>query len=164
MPELPEVETIARGLRQAIVGKKISQVRAIFPGIVKQDCSLFTKTIKQREVEGVRRRGKYLLIDLSGGKTLLIHLGMTGNLLLTRSADCTDKASSRRRSRRTSPGKHDHLIFEFCNTDLVLRYNDQRKFGKLKACETCKVSTGGNRGRSRRLTTAARTWSTDMLQ
>lgn len=136
MPELPEVETIARGLRQTIVGKKISQVKAIFPGVVKQDCSLFAETIKHREVEGVRRRGKYLLIDLSGGKMLLIHLGMTGNLLFTRSAGCRGKESSRRRSRRKSPDKHDHLIFEFCDTDLVLRYNDQRKFGKLKACES----------------------------
>jgi formamidopyrimidine-DNA glycosylase len=146
MPELPEVETIARGLRKAIVGKKIKSVNAVFPGIVKQNSNLFCKIITGRTVLGVRRRGKYLLIDLSngvnrpvhtGGKTLLVHLGMTGNLLLDEKPPSSSKRSRQRAASHGVVDKHDHVIFTFCGERQVLRYNDQRKFGKLKVCDAC---------------------------
>ncbi|MGB7060862.1 MAG: bifunctional DNA-formamidopyrimidine glycosylase/DNA-(apurinic or apyrimidinic site) lyase [Candidatus Zixiibacteriota bacterium] len=124
MPELPEVETIARGLSKALVGRRIKQVRTIFPKIVKQDCSFFKRELGRRTIKAVRRRGKYLLIDLSGGKTMLIHLGMTGSFLLA-----ADAAAS-------GLDKHDHVILSFRDCDELLRYNDQRKFGKLKVYDT----------------------------
>jgi len=132
MPELPEVETIAKGLRQAIVGKKVKEVQAIFPKIVKQKFEIFQQAVTQKKIKGVRRRGKYLLIDLSGDRTILVHLGMTGNLLFV------NKASIRHRSETKSIGKHDHLIFKFCNPNTHLCYNDQRKFGKIKVFNTDK--------------------------
>ncbi len=125
MPELPEVETIARGLSKALVGKRIKQVRTIFPGIVKQNCSLFKREVCQRTIEAVRRRGKYLLIDVSRGKTILAHLGMTGSFLF---------ATKNPKGSRLD--KHDHVIFTFCDSDELLRYNDQRKFGKMKVFDT----------------------------
>ncbi|MCK4403513.1 MAG: bifunctional DNA-formamidopyrimidine glycosylase/DNA-(apurinic or apyrimidinic site) lyase [candidate division Zixibacteria bacterium] len=136
MPELPEVETIAQGLHKAIAGKRIKEVKAIFPGIVRQNFNLFKKAIIQKRVKGVRRRGKYLLIDLSGGKTILVHLGMTGNFLFIRSADLPHKPSGRCRSESELYDKHDHLIFRFYGSDEQLRYNDQRKFGKIKLFNT----------------------------
>jgi formamidopyrimidine-DNA glycosylase len=123
MPELPEVETIARALSKVVVGKKIKSVNAIFPRIVKQNSSMFCKTITGKSIVGVRRRGKFLLFELSDEKILLVHLGMTGNLLL----DVKPRVGN----------KHDHVIFQFCEDKLVLRYNDQRKFGKLKVCDAC---------------------------
>jgi formamidopyrimidine-DNA glycosylase len=137
MPELPEVETIARGLRKAIVGKRIKSVKAVFPGIVKQNSKLFCKTITGKTVLGVRRRGKYLLIDLSDGRTMLIHLGMTGNLLLDRRSSGSGKNLKGKPPLHGIADKHDHVIFTFCGDRQVLRYNDQRKFGKLKACDAC---------------------------
>lgn len=131
MPELPEVETIARGLSKVLVGKRIKRVRTIFPGIVKQNCSLFKREIDQRTIRAVRRRGKYLLIDLSGGKTILTHLGMTGSFLF---APNNPKGSKGSKGSRVD--KHDHVVFTLSDSDAVLRYNDQRKFGKLKVFDT----------------------------
>lgn len=124
MPELPEVETIVRGLRKTVVGKKIRNVKVIFPGIVKQDAKNFIRNVGRSKIVTVRRRGKYILIDLSNGNTILAHLGMTGNFLLV-------KSSSPR-------NKHNHLIIRFYETRKELRYNDQRKFGKIKSFPTSK--------------------------
>lgn len=141
MPELPEVETIAKGLQKVLVEKRIKDVRAVFPGIVRQNFNLFKKAIVQKRIKRVRRRGKYLLIDLSGGKTILAHLGMTGNFLFIRSADLPRKPSGRRRSESELDDKHDHLIFRFYGSDEQLRYNDLRKFGKMKVFNTAKERT-----------------------
>jgi len=131
MPELPEVETIAKGLRQTIIGKKVNNIQAIFPNIVKQNIDIFKKAVAQKKIKEVRRRGKYLLIDLSGDRTILVHLGMTGNLLL-----------QVRRQHQTNEfkryDKHDHLIFCFLGSNAQLCYNDQRKFGKIKVFDTDK--------------------------
>jgi len=128
MPELPEVETIARGLSKVLKGKRIKQVRTIFPKIVKQDCGLFEKELARKTIKAVRRRGKYLLIDLSAGKTILIHLGMTGSFLFA--------PNNPKGSKGSQVGKHDHVILSFRDCDELLRYNDQRKFGKLKVYDT----------------------------
>jgi len=141
MPELPEVETIAKGLHKAIVGKRIKEVKAIFPGIVRQNFSIFKKSIIQKRIKDVRRRGKYLLIDLSRGKTILAHLGMTGNFLFIRSADSPRKPSGRPWSESRLDDKHDHLIFRFFGSEAELRYNDLRKFGKIKVFNTAKERT-----------------------
>jgi len=122
MAELPEVETIVRGLQKTIVGKKIKDVNVIFPGILKQDSRNFKKNVDRSQIIRVRRRGKYILIDLSNKKTILAHLGMTGTFLLLEPA--------------TPLNKHDHLILKFYKTQKELRYNDQRKFGKIKSLST----------------------------
>ena len=118
MPELPEVETIVRGLQKTLVGKKIKDVNVIFPGIVKQNSKNFKKNVDKTEIIRVRRRGKYILIDLSNGKTILAHLGMTGSFLFLKSS--------------TPLNKHDHLAVKFYQSQRELRYNDPRKFGKIK--------------------------------
>jgi formamidopyrimidine-DNA glycosylase len=124
MPELPEVETIVRGLQKAVVGKKIKDVNLIFPGIVKQDSKNFKQNVVKTKIIGVRRRGKFILFDLSNGKTILAHLGMTGSFLFEKSSGPLKK--------------HDHLVIKFYQTQKQLRYRDTRKFGKIKSFATCK--------------------------
>lgn len=124
MPELPEVDTIVRGLQKTLVGKKIKNVSVIFPGIVKQGSKNFKKNVNKSEIMAVRRRGKFILVDLSNGKTILAHLGMTGSFLFLSSS--------------TPLNRHDHLVLKFYKTQKELRYRDLRKFGKIKSFCTSK--------------------------
>jgi formamidopyrimidine-DNA glycosylase len=114
MPELPEVETTLRGIAPALEGSTIREVRV-------RNASLrwpVTDEVQQacgQEVRGLRRRAKYLLIELDGGG-LMIHLGMSGSL---RICDADD-----------APRKHDHVDIVL-NDDVCLRFNDPRRFGLL---------------------------------
>jgi len=118
MPELPEVETICRELESRLVGKKISRAwwkkdSRVFRDFPRKDrllCALKGKTVRSLE-----RKGKYLLIELSENFTLVIHLGMTGNLLL------------QEKSNKTDP--HTHLELSFRNFKLSFR--DPRTFGRV---------------------------------
>lgn len=141
MPELPEVETIAKGLQKVLVGKRIKEVKAIFPGIVRQNFNLFKKAVIQKRIKTVKRRGKYLLIDLSGGKTILAHLGMTGNFLFVKCSASPSKTFVQQTAQTEDHDKHDHVIFGFSSGNKELRYNDLRKFGKLKVFNTAKEGT-----------------------
>ena len=78
MPELPEVETVARGLRRTTVGATISGVTVRWPGVVHSPLATFRRELPGRRVMSVRRHGKYLLIDLERDRTLVTHLRMTG--------------------------------------------------------------------------------------
>lgn len=113
MPELPEVETIRRGIAPHVVGRTVERVivrerRLRWP--IPRD---FARKVAGRKIAGVDRRGKYLLLDL-GGDRVILHLGMTGRLSLV------------------EPGravlKHDHFDLELSGK-LVLRFNDARRFG-----------------------------------
>jgi formamidopyrimidine-DNA glycosylase len=118
MPELPEVETVRLSLHNRIVGQKITAVRiGDFAGVLGGDePSAFSARIVGREIVGTRRRGKYILIDLDDDSLLLIHLRMTGNLVLV-------------------PGQDPQLRFEHLSLELengaTLRFSDQRKFGRV---------------------------------
>jgi len=117
MPELPEVETVVRGLRRTILGKKIKNLK-IFPSRILHSSPAFLKRnlIRQR-IQEITRRGKNIIIKLSSGDLLLIHLGMTGNLFYL--------------NKPALMGKHDHIELEFTDKT-YLRYSDIRKFGKFK--------------------------------
>lgn len=118
MPELPEVETIVRGLRGKLVGKTIAEVVVRKPQVV-DDPSTFPVRLRGRRIEGVQRRGKYILLGL-GGSTLLIHLGMTGRLIYD--------------PQWVPWEKHTHLIFSF-EAGGQLAYHDPRRFGRLSLIE-----------------------------
>ena len=117
MPELPEVEIIVRGLRGALIGRTISGVRVDWPRSLATHSvdGLRTELVGQR-IEGLRRRAKYLIVDLSGGGTLLIHLRMTGQL----SVVPADRPS----------GPYDRVTFDLDNGQ-QLRFSDRRKLGRL---------------------------------
>lgn len=83
MPELPEVETVVRDLREKIVGDTIVDFWSAWPKAIKnQSLAKFKKEIVGKKIKGVRRIGKNIFVDLSGGKTLYLHLKMTGHLLI----------------------------------------------------------------------------------
>jgi formamidopyrimidine-DNA glycosylase len=125
MPELPEVETIVRGLREPLVGRQFTGLRVGWENLIARPrpelaegppVEEFERGLVGRRILGVKRRGKYLIFALSGGGSLIIHLRMTGRLLITNSDDELDK--------------HDHLIFEL-DDGRELRFNNVRKLGRV---------------------------------
>lgn len=91
MPELPEVETIRRQLDPELEGKRITELEILDPRWAEPaSAQSLAATVADREIEGLDRRGKYLLLRLSGDLTLVMHLRMTGNLLLQAAADATE--------------------------------------------------------------------------
>jgi len=116
MPELPEVETTVRALREPLVGRVITAVHTYWPGhIAKIDPAEFQTRIKGQEITAVNRRGKYLLFPLSHD-TMIIHLRMSGHLAVVEPA--------------LPLHKHDRTIFQLADGQ-ELRFRDQRKFGKV---------------------------------
>ncbi len=83
MPELPEVETIVRGLRGGLVGRSIQRVRVLRPDVVRQELRSFSAGLRGRTVERVTRRGKNIVVSLSDDRVLVVNLGMTGRLLFS---------------------------------------------------------------------------------
>lgn len=117
MPELPEVETIARGLREPLVGRQFTGVRVGWENLVaRPTVEEFVRGLVGQRILGVKRRGKYLIFALAGGGSLIVHLRMTGRLLIKNSGDELDK--------------HDHLIFEL-DDGQELRFNNVRKLGRV---------------------------------
>lgn len=118
MPELPEVETIRRSLAEKLKGLIINNLDIYLDKIVKAPTSIerFKEIVISKEIEGLDRRGKYLLLQLSGGYKIVIHLRMTGRLLYV--ADYEDVT------------KHTHLIFHLGN-NYHLRFVDVRQFGTI---------------------------------
>ena len=117
MPELPEVETIVCDLREPLVGHKFTGVRVGWEKLVaRPTVEEFEQGLVGRTILGLKRRGKYLVFALSGGGSLIVHLRMTGRLLIKNSDDELDK--------------HDHLIFEL-DDGRELRFNNVRKLGRV---------------------------------
>jgi formamidopyrimidine-DNA glycosylase len=117
MPELPEVETVARGLRTSLVGRTIVGVEVRWPrSVVPPDPAAFAHRLTDQTVTGVGRRGKWVVVALNGGDTLLVHLRMSGRLVLESEACLEDR----------------HLrVLLFLDGGQRLHFSDQRKFGRL---------------------------------
>jgi len=117
MPELPEVEVIRRGLAPLLVGRRFLAVK-MGPQRLRQQSSLreLRRWVQGRCLDSLRRRGKYLRFNLEGGVTLLIHLGMTGRLLVGPPA--------------APPLPHVHLVFQL-EGGLDLFFQDTRRFGQV---------------------------------
>ena len=82
MPELPEVETIKEELQRAVLGKKILEVKINYPKVIKQPKrAAFIKGLKNTTIKNIFRKGKLLILELSSGRSLTIHLKMTGQLI-----------------------------------------------------------------------------------
>lgn len=137
MPELPEVETIQRGLTPLIVKKKIVQVdvdsttRKAFQG---DEANVTDVTVID-----IRRKGKALLIDLDNGYTMMIHLRMTGQLIWRGTEEGEDFAAGHPSKNFTDalPNKQTRVTFVFNEGSLY--FNDQRKFGFVKVIPTGEV-------------------------
>lgn len=120
MPELPEVETVRRGLEPLICGRQITQLVCRAPKLRMPVDPQLSEHLTGRTVQAVTRRAKYLLFRLDRG-TLLLHLGMSGVLRMV--------------DPQTPAAKHDHLDLRFDDGQL-LRFNDPRRFGLLLYLET----------------------------
>ena len=113
MPELPEVETTRRGIEPHLVGRTVARLAVHEPRLRWPVPDALRAALEGRAVAAVRRRAKYLLIDVAGGSAL-VHLGMSGSLRLA------DPAEPRR--------KHDHVEIAL-DSGTTLRYHDPRRFG-----------------------------------
>ncbi|WP_353989118.1 bifunctional DNA-formamidopyrimidine glycosylase/DNA-(apurinic or apyrimidinic site) lyase [Pediococcus argentinicus] len=128
MPELPEVETVRRGLVGLVKGATIKKVDIRYDKMVTPDAKKFASMLKGRKIIDIDRRGKYLLFRFDHDLTLVSHLRMEG------------KYSVHDHSEELN--KHDHVIFELENGQ-DLRYNDTRKFGRMNLVPTGEEFTIG---------------------
>ena len=128
MPELPEVETVARGLRASLVGRTIVGVEVRWArSIISSDPAAFARRLAGQAVTGVGRRGKWLVVALSGGGTLLVHLRMTGQLVLGPGGGYGESPCS---DGECPDDRHVRVLL-FLDDGRCLRFSDTRKFGRL---------------------------------
>src|SRR5688500_10535120 len=126
MPELPEVETVRRGLAPAVVGQRIARVELRRPDLRFPFPPRFAERLTGRTVTALSRRAKYLLADLCSGEVLLMHLGMTGRFLVAHQGAVFAPGDFYAKIGRASV--HDHVVLHFANGAAVT-YNDVRRFG-----------------------------------
>ena len=127
MPELPEVETVRRGLLPVLEGKRIAKLDQNRKDLRFPLPEHFAERLKGRKIENLERRAKYLLAHLSGGDVLLMHLGMTGRF--TVHIPKSDPARVGKYVHETSADlKHDHVVFHM-EQGATVTYNDARRFG-----------------------------------
>ncbi|GAB4543549.1 MAG: bifunctional DNA-formamidopyrimidine glycosylase/DNA-(apurinic or apyrimidinic site) lyase [Ruegeria sp.] len=129
MPELPEVETVRRGLAPAMEGVLIERADVNRPDLRWPFPERMAERLTGQRVERLRRRSKYILADLSGGETLLIHLGMSGRM--TVSGDPLGQFVHH----HPKPQKHDHVVFHMANGARIT-FNDPRRFGAMDLMPT----------------------------
>jgi formamidopyrimidine-DNA glycosylase len=127
MPELPEVETVRRGLEPAMVGARFSKVEQRRPDLRFALPEGFATRLQGRRVAGLGRRAKYLLADLDGGDILVMHLGMSGSFRIDTQKDAG--APGEFHHPRSVASAHDHIVFEMSNGARIT-YNDSHPLFK----------------------------------
>ena len=125
MPELPEVETVIRGLRPHLEGRRLTRVDQRCPALRFPFPKRFAKRLTGRRVERIARRAKYILIHLDDDQVLLCHLGMSGRMVVGRSED-------------NGLEPHDHVIF-MTDGGARIRFNDARRFGVMDLVEGARL-------------------------
>lgn len=141
MPELPEVETVRRGIEKYVVGHRIESVEILHPKPFQGSA----EQINGAKIVGIKRIGKGLIIELSNNYSLAIHIKLTGQLVYrdkkTKNAKLSTKVGSQ------LPNKFTHVIFKLLRPNAksderktYLYYNDQRRFGWIKVLPTSEVS------------------------
>jgi len=133
MPELPEVETVRRGLAPAMEGARFAKVEVRRGDLRWPLPKGFAQRLDGKTVEGLGRRAKYLLADLSSGEVLLMHLGMSGSFRVGK--DAKPGVYYHERSKSTA---HDHIVFHMSNGATVT-FNDPRRFGSMKLVPRAKL-------------------------
>jgi formamidopyrimidine-DNA glycosylase len=118
MPELPEVQTVIEGIKPKIFAKKIIDFKKYISKLRYPISRSIRKKITGRLVKAIYRRAKYIIIDLEGNQSIIIHLGMSGRIIISESTD-------------NQLSKHTHFIIKFSN-QIDLIYIDPRRFGLIK--------------------------------
>jgi formamidopyrimidine-DNA glycosylase len=117
LPELPEVETVCRGLSVALTGRRLTRVEARRPDLRIPLPIAMAASLEGRVVVEIRRRAKYILMVLDDGQVLICHLGMSGRMVVTA-------------GRPNRLETHDHVVFE-TDDGQTIRYHDPRRFGLM---------------------------------
>jgi formamidopyrimidine-DNA glycosylase len=132
MPELPEVETVRRGLAPVMEGMRITAVeqrradlRAPFP-------ERFVERLRGQRIDRLTRRAKYILVGLDGGETLVLHLGMSGSFRID------EETPGQFHHPRSNDPNHDHVVFHLSNA-IRVTYNDPRRFGSMDVVRTAEL-------------------------
>jgi formamidopyrimidine-DNA glycosylase len=128
MPELPEVETVRRGLQPVMEGARFVRVEARRPDLRRPLPKDFVKRLEGRNVTGLGRRAKYLLADLSSGDVLLMHLGMSGSFRVAE--DDGETTPGDFHHPRSDHRTHDHVVFHM-SSGARIAFNDPRRFGLM---------------------------------
>ena len=129
MPELPEVETVRRGLVPVMEGARIDAVEVNRPDLRFPLPDRMAERLTGATVQALRRRSKYILADLSTGETLLIHLGMSGRMLVS------GMMLGDFHHDHPAPQKHDHVVLHMSNGARIT-FNDARRFGSMDLLKT----------------------------
>ncbi len=132
MPELPEVETVRRGLQPAMEGEIIAKASVNRPDLRWPFPENMADRLTGKRINALRRRSKYILADLDSGETLLIHLGMSGRMTVS------GVTIGEFHHPHPVPAKHDHVVFDMANGARVT-FNDARRFGAMDLMETAKA-------------------------
>lgn len=128
MPELPEVETVRRGLLKIAKGRTINGIDVFYGKIITNDVEEFRQSLIGQTITDIDRRGKYLLFRFTNNLTMVSHLRMEGKYFNQPAGGPFDK--------------HTHVVFHFTD-DTDLCYNDTRKFGRMTLVKTGQESTVG---------------------
>ncbi len=138
MPELPEVETVRRGIAPALEGRTITHAETRRGDLRRPFPKGFAARLQGRKVIGLRRRAKYILADLDSGETLVIHLGMSGRMTVQADGKAARRIGTYVHETADGVGKHDHVVLE---TDAPARilFNDHRRFGLMDLVPTARL-------------------------
>ncbi len=128
MPELPEVETVRRGLAAALEGRRLQRVAIHRADLRKPFPRDFVQRLTGRRILNVYRRAKYLLLDLDTGETLIMHMGMSGRFTVY----------GHNSGMAAGAGKHDHVVFD-TEDDTRVVFTDHRRFGLMTVTPTAEV-------------------------
>lgn len=126
MPELPEVETVRRGLQPVLEGKRIKQLEQRRPNLRFPFPDKFAERIEGQAVTSLGRRAKYLLADMTSGDVLVMHLGMSGSFRIDMPEGMEVPGSFHHE--RSKISKHDHVVLHM-EDGATITYNDPRRFG-----------------------------------
>ncbi len=136
MPELPEVETVRRGLAPALEGATIARAQVNRPDLRWPFPDRMAERLTGARVLRLRRRSKYILADLDTGETLIVHLGMSGRMIV--SAGAARVAPGAFHHAHPAPEKHDHVVLD-TQAGARITFNDARRFGAMDLAPTATV-------------------------
>lgn len=134
MPELPEVETVRRGLLPVMEGRLITNAAVNRPDLRWPFPVAMADRLTGKRVNSLRRRSKYILADLDSGESLIIHLGMSGRLLIS------GALLGNFHHDHPVPAKHDHVVLDM-ESGARVTFNDARRFGSMDLIETDRAET-----------------------
>src|SRR5688572_912779 len=141
MPELPEVETVRRGLVRAMQGRRFAAVRLNRADLRFPLPNGFADRLSGQRIEAIGRRAKYLVVALSGGESLIMHLGLSGRFTVVhQGGKARSLGEMYGEAAGGAGGLHDHVVFVLDDGTRIV-YTDPRRFGMMDLCPTGEVSS-----------------------